>query len=315
MARKKQEKLEFRYYEMPQGSYVLPLLGEHWKRVYGRDIEILHFHNYLEIGYCYDGEGTLILDDREYPYFGNTFSVIPPNYPHNTISGPEKNSLSFWEYLFVDAEGFLRDVCQDKPRLAQDLLKRLYKEAHFLTFEGNPVLGSLIQDIIHELRFQDEYYRTKLKGLLMTMFVEIARLSHGDLTQRLIEEDKSSQAKISNALHYIGKHYGEPIHIETLARQCSLSETHFRRIFRDVMNMAPMEYVNFVRIQTACSLMERTDASIEEIAMKAGFISLSTFNRNFRKIMQMSPHQWRRSPDSQKDRLRSYHVRLEDGWE
>ncbi len=36
MARKKQEQLEFRYYEMPQGSYVLPLLGEHWRRVYGR---------------------------------------------------------------------------------------------------------------------------------------------------------------------------------------------------------------------------------------------------------------------------------------
>ncbi len=315
MAKKKQEKLEFRYYEMPQGSYVLPLLGEHWKRVYGRDVELLHFHNFLEIGYCYDGEGTLVLNDRNCPYFANTFSVIPPNYPHNTISGPDKKSTSSWEYLFVDVEGFLRDNCSDKPRFAQELLKRIYKEAYFLTYEGDPGLGSVIQEIIRELRCQDEYYKIKLKGLLMAMLVEIARLSTGELPRRQDVEDRSSQAKISNALHYIGKHYSEPIHIGMLAEQCNLSETHFRRIFRDVMNMTPMEYVNFVRIQTACNLMERTDASIEEIAMKTGYISLSTFNRNFQKIMQMPPHRWRRRPSSQKGQLREYRVSIEDGWE
>lgn len=316
MAKKRQEKLEFRYYEMPQGSFVLPLLGEHWKRTYGRDMEPLHFHNYLEIGYCYDGEGVMVLRDREYPYFSNVFTVIPPNCPHNTVSGPDERAVSSWEYLFVDVEGILRNAYPDKPRLAQELLRHVYRTARFLTYEGNPELGNMIQETIRELREQRGYYKEKLKGLLQAMLVEIARLDPEEQPhRRSVQDSQDEQTKISNALHHIGKHYGEHICIETLAEKCSLSETHFRRVFRSVMNMSPMEYVNFVRIQTACNLMERTDASIEEIAMKTGFISLSTFNRNFKKVMNMSPLQWRRRQESGSGSLRGYNVSLEEGWE
>lgn len=316
MARKKQEKIEFRYYEMPPGSYILPMLGEHWRRPYGHDTKCLHFHNYVEIGYCYDGEGVLMLNDRKCPYFANTFSVIPPNFPHSTVSAQGGRALSSWEFLFVDTEGFLRDTYPDRPRLAQELQKRICRTARFLTSDGSPELAGLIQEIIRESRYQEEYYREKLRGLLLNLLVEIARLSPAEPSQReKTREDRLNQVKISNALHHIAKHYSEHIHIGTLAEKCSLSETHFRRIFRDVMNMSPMEYVNFVRIQTACNLMERTDASIEEIAMKTGFISLSTFNRNFRKVMHVSPHQWRRRPDSPVNYRRGYNVQLEEGWE
>ena len=44
------ENVEFRYYEIPQGMPVLPLLGEKWITRYGADP--MHFHNYLELGYC-----------------------------------------------------------------------------------------------------------------------------------------------------------------------------------------------------------------------------------------------------------------------
>ena len=49
------ENVEFRYYEIPQGMPVLPLLGEKWITRYGADP--MHFHNYLELGYCYSGKG------------------------------------------------------------------------------------------------------------------------------------------------------------------------------------------------------------------------------------------------------------------
>ena len=33
MGRNKREKLEFRFYEIPQNEYVLALLGDSWRRV------------------------------------------------------------------------------------------------------------------------------------------------------------------------------------------------------------------------------------------------------------------------------------------
>ena len=61
------------------------------------------------------------------------------------------------------------------------------------------------------------------------------------------------------------------------------------------MQMTPMEYVNKVRIREACRLMLDTNASLEEIAVKTGFVSMSTFNRNFGRFLNTSPHAWRKS--------------------
>ena len=51
--------MEYRYYEIPEGSPVLALLGDKWVQNYGREIDYLHFHNHLEVGFCYYGEGSV----------------------------------------------------------------------------------------------------------------------------------------------------------------------------------------------------------------------------------------------------------------
>ena len=79
MAAKKKE-IEFRYYEIPQNEPCIALLGEAWVRPYGMDS--LHFHNYMEIGFCYDGIGELVLDEQTIPYKQGMFTVIPKNFPH-----------------------------------------------------------------------------------------------------------------------------------------------------------------------------------------------------------------------------------------
>ena len=99
-----------------------------------------------------------------------------------------------------------------------------------------------------------------------------------------------------------------------LAQQCHMSETHFRRIFQKKMNMTPIEYVNFVRVKKACELIDKTDISMEEVAEKVGFITPSTFNRNFRKIIGTSPYQWKKRPDNHEGKLQEYRISALKGW-
>ena len=110
MARKKKPKIEFRYYRMPEETPFLALLGEKWVQNYGRDVDYLHFHNYLEIGYCYSGTGTLVLGEKDYRFSGEQFSIIPQNYLHTTNSDPD--TLSRWEYLFIDVDAILDQFYQ-----------------------------------------------------------------------------------------------------------------------------------------------------------------------------------------------------------
>ena len=70
MAKKrKKPKMEFRYYQMPAGSPILALLGQKWVQNYGNDVDYLHFHNYLEIGFCYEGDGVMAFGEAVLPVF------------------------------------------------------------------------------------------------------------------------------------------------------------------------------------------------------------------------------------------------------
>lgn len=82
--------------------------------------------------------------------------------------------------------------------------------------------------------------------------------------------------------------------MKELAAACNLSETHFRRLFAGYMGMTPSSYVNLVRVQQACGMMRKTNYSMEEVATRVGYASVSAFNRNFRAITGTSPYQYKK---------------------
>lgn len=310
MGKKRKPKIEYRYYEMPAGSPVLALLGEKWIQNYGRDIDYLHFHNHLEVGFCYSGKGVLTLEEDDKLFSGGMFSVIPKNFPHTTNS--DGATFSSWEYLFVDADTLLQSVYHDNPLMADRILRRVNRRAHLVKVEEKPEIAALIHQIMEIMRERKELYLEEVKGILMAFLIEVARWNR--------EEDESREGPVGNssiispALDYISEHSDRQIRVEELAQLCHISETHFRRNFSECMKMSPVEYINWVRIKTVCDELKRTNDSIGDIAVRAGFATLSTFNRNFQKVMGISPHEWRRNPENYERKLLNYDIKTQEGW-
>ena len=144
MAKRRKPKMELRYYKMPEGSPILALLGQKWIQNYGNDIDYLHFHNYLEIGFCYEGQGCLILGEDKVRFHDREFTVIPPNYPHTTNS--DLGTISRWEYLFIDVEGFL-DKFIDNSAKREKIVQRINSKALFLDAEENRSMAEKILKI------------------------------------------------------------------------------------------------------------------------------------------------------------------------
>ncbi len=99
-----------------------------------------------------------------------------------------------------------------------------------------------------------------------------------------------------------------------MAASCNMSEAHFRRIFVETINMSPIDYLNLVRIQNACQIMNKTDHSMEVVASECGFTTFSTFNRNFRKFLNTSPYQWKKNKDNYENKLLDYNINALKGW-
>ena len=305
--------MEYRYYRMPEGRKVFALLGEKWVQHYGRDIDYLHFHNYMEIGYCYEGTGTLTLGKKNYRFSGGEFTVIPQNYPHTTNS--DDDTVSRWEYLFVDAEGILQETCGHNPIRQERMSRRLNSRALFLKEKDYPSLGGEVRRILDIMRNTEEFYQEEAAGLLTALLAGIARNNQetSEKEESGLEESKFS-VMIAQTLQYIITHYAEPIKVKELASMCHISETHFRRIFSSYMNMSPLEYINQVRIRMACEHLKRTDEPIAEIAVKCGFSTNSTFNRNFKQLLGVTPMEWRKRPENYERQLLKFEIHSEEGW-
>ena len=307
---KKKEKVELRYYDIPQKEGVLALLGENWVRSYGDGIDYLHFHNLLEIGVCRSGTGELVLDSRIVPYGPDMISVIPKNYPHTTNSTPGTESA--WEYLFLEPGMLMKEYYGENEAAFRRFLELTGREALFAGTREYPQLAGIVDAIMDEMRVKKSFYVEKVRGLLTALLFEIARITEREAAPHV--PDSRVFGQISKALRYVDRHYAEPVRIGDLAEACSISETHFRRVFYEYIHMTPVEYLNMVRVLHACEILRSSNDTIAGVAARCGFSTVSTLDRNFRQVLGVTPGQWKRDPKNYESKLLEVNVSVRKGW-
>lgn len=312
MAKKKKDTIEFRFYEAPQREYVLALLGESWIREYGHDETNLHFHNLMEIGYCREGKGELRLNDESSLYEPAMVSVIPANFPHITVSDLTVG-MSYWEYLFFDPVQIIQEMYPDNQLYQRKLLEKINSRASLIYEWENRSLSLTVKMIMEEMRFKKPYCTDMVKGLLNALMIEIVRINDAEQNAERMRK-KTGMLRIAEALEFVRSEYSSNIKVEDLAQACHMSEPHFRRVFEMNMNMAPVDYINFIRIQNACDMMKKNNYSMDVIAQKCGFATTSTFNRNFKKFLGTSPYQWKIKPENYETKLLDFNIAALKGW-
>lgn len=310
MNTKKRDNIELRYYEIPQTPPLIALLGDRWVLNYGTDPT--HFHNFMEIGYCYYGRGTMYFGSEELEFQDGSITVIPVNFPHHTKS--EGESISKWEYIYVDTERFLSEIFEEKPLYEQILKGRLNSRPLLLSESVHPVIGQNIRLILDEMRHKKEYYQDTVQGYLLALLLNVVRLNPAVELKGVAESGDGNFDRLTGVIKYISENYQQEMKIGELAEICHMSESHFRRVFVESMNVPPLEYVNLVRIQKACELLIRSEESLENIGKKVGYYALATFVRNFKKVVGSTPGQWRAAARQNEGGLVHYKVSIHKGW-
>lgn len=300
MASKNGKKIvEYRNYYLSPEFPVLLMSGEKWE-ISDIPSDHLHFHNYLEIGICHSGNGTLEFYNGQKLHFqSGDITFIPRNIPHTTYSAP--SSLSKWSYIFFNPRQFFTD---------------LFSGAEFFSFQNGVCnylipygfsrrISLLIQFAIEELSAQ-EPDQMLAKSYLFALYSEIVRFWRRNPYSLAGESNIPSASEkqppfsgadmliIAPALSYIEDNYMNKFPIEQLAEICHLSPTHFRRIFQSVMRTSPLHYLNTIRIMNACNLLTNTNYTILTISEMTGFSTLSNFHRQFSRMMSLSPTEYRK---------------------
>ena len=92
---------------------------------------------------------------------------------------------------------------------------------------------------------------------------------------------------------YIAEHPNADLSVPALAERAGMSERHFARVFRAETGRSPAAHVEAVRVETARRLLETTPDGLDRIARAAGFGTIATMHRAFRRTVRVTPGEYR----------------------
>lgn len=96
----------------------------------------------------------------------------------------------------------------------------------------------------------------------------------------------------SHTIDWAIKHLHEPISVDDLAKQATMSRRTFDRHFKSALGTSPKVWINHQKINLAKQLLETEDFSIEQLASKVGYDSGITLRFNFNKYVGVAPSQY-----------------------
>ena len=95
---------------------------------------------------------------------------------------------------------------------------------------------------------------------------------------------------------YIHTHYKKDrLSIAELAKMASLSESHFRRVFKELHGVSPNRYITDLRLEYASGLLLTRMYSVTDVSEMAGFGDVKYFERLFKARFCETPGHFRSS--------------------
>lgn len=99
---------------------------------------------------------------------------------------------------------------------------------------------------------------------------------------------------VRRAEEWIRQHCREEIRFETLAGQLGMSPRNFIRRFKKATGVAPMDYVQRLRVRAARRLLEDGQTSVQEVSEQVGYGDAAFFRAVFKRHTGLAPAVYKR---------------------
>jgi AraC family transcriptional regulator len=184
-----------------------------------------------------------------------------------------------------DAGGrvFHIDVSRARARALDETTLILSQPAAF----QNGVIPWLARRLYTEYLRQDNVTLLAMEGLVLEILAEVCRHPVPSLGHR----SPRWLLRVKELLH---ARFTEPLSLEEIASEVGVHPVHVSRVFRRQFECTLGDYLRKLRVEAACRQLARSDSPLIEVALAAGFSDQSHFTKTFRRIMRMTPGEFRR---------------------
>jgi AraC family transcriptional regulator len=148
------------------------------------------------------------------------------------------------------------------------------------------LLAGLFMKLYKEFREMDEASSLAIEGLALEMLAEVSR-------RQVRGSGRKPPRWLAQALELLREQFSEHLTITYLATSVGVHPVHLAREFLKFYRCTIGEYIRRLRIEQACRELSTSDASLAAIASGAGFSDQSHFSRTFKRLVDMTPAQYR----------------------
>jgi AraC-like DNA-binding protein len=249
-----------------------------------------HYHEGYEFTFIVKGQGKFYGGDQVLNFSDGDVYFFGPLFPHYFVNEQPSEEPHVHSVVIQFQSDFLgRDVLE-KPEF--------YRVRELLESDG---LGI-------KLKAPDEWIRkafiemSREEGIRKIMYLielldKISGLDPEDVEMLSSQPPPTRKnfSKLDSVYRYALENFRGDVNSREAASLACLNEAAFCRYFKRQTKKTFSQFVNQVRIIHATSLLRDGNASIMEVCFESGFNNLSYFNRQFRKLMNRTPMEYRKT--------------------
>lgn len=186
----------------------------------------------------------------------------------------------------ASAKAVLREVIetnQKQPQRNPVFLRWLYMDFCSAILRSAQGLGISVSPFVVEKKNRELMSLSKIQSLVETLIDEVCR----QIDER--KENHLSPAEQQIFLYIEENLYNPDLSLYRIAEKFDKSPAYISTLFKGVKGVNYCDYINQARIARAAELLTDDRRSMEEVYHTVGYISLSTFRRNFAKYTKMNP--------------------------
>lgn len=238
--------------------------------------------------YVMDGQGHYWVETEQgkrtnYDVGTNQFFILPAHCPHGYHTGYAHPWTIYWIHFAGNKAHHFAPKTLAPQTVRPELYSRIAHRTDHFEEIFNVLHDGYTSDNLTYVSALLNYYLCSLR------YIHQYRLAGGQTRAA----ERESIDVLGATIHYMNENIEKRLALSDIAAYTGYSPSYISSLFRRSTDSAPLAYFNKLKVQHACQMLDSTSLHINQICHKVGFDDCYYFSRLFRKVMGMSPLQYR----------------------
>ena len=250
----------------------------------------MHRHVFFELVYVVSGTATHYLMEETTKIQAGDYFIVDKGSIH---CYRDVRDFQIINCLFLPE--YIDRALADCPSLSSLLSNQMLRfglpvniqTADRIFHDANGVIGRILKTMEQEYAAKGTGYMELLRCYLTQVLVCAVRAS--EEADRIRTPHRATTAIVD----HLRCHYAEPLSLTELSRKLNYTPQYISSLFHKDTGMSLQEFLQRMRIEGACRLIEQGEQQLARIAQAVGYSDVKHFAQVFRRIKGVSPREFR----------------------